>query len=121
MRGQPGQHGQPGRECDIIGWWLAAPLAPAGPGTVSNQAAVETARERPAAHAAPPGPGIASQPDDAAASWGGVGLARGKSRTEAIRLLRRQLSDAAFSALRADERASDAAQSPRPAATRPAA
>ena len=36
--------------------------------------------------------------------------ARGKSRTEAIRLLRRQLSDTAFSALRTDERATGAAQ-----------
>ena len=32
-------------------------------------------------------------------------LARGKTRTEAIRLLRRRLSDAAFAALRADEHA----------------
>jgi transposase len=32
-------------------------------------------------------------------------LARGKTRTEAIRLLRRRLSDAVFAALRADERA----------------
>jgi transposase len=47
--------------------------------------------------------------------------ARGKSRTEAIRLLRRQLSDAVFSALRADERAGDTAQSAPPSATRPAA
>jgi len=31
--------------------------------------------------------------------------AQGKTRTEAIRLLRRRLSDAVFSALRADERA----------------
>jgi transposase len=32
-------------------------------------------------------------------------LARGKTRTEAVRLLRRRLSDAVFAALRADERA----------------
>jgi transposase len=47
--------------------------------------------------------------------------ARGKSRTEAIRLLRRQLSDAAFSALRADERVSGTAQPAHPSAIRPAA
>jgi transposase len=42
--------------------------------------------------------------------------ARGKTRTEAIRLLRRRLSDAVFAALRADERAGRIAE-PHPAST----
>jgi transposase len=41
-------------------------------------------------------------------------IARGKTRTEAVRLLRRRLSDVVFSALRADERARSTTK-PRPA------
>ena len=44
-------------------------------------------------------------------------IARGKTRTEAIRLLRRRLSDTVFAALRADERARQAAPSTPAAAT----
>jgi hypothetical protein len=43
-------------------------------------------------------------------------LARGKTRTEAVRLLRRRLSDAVFAALRADERAGRTTE-PHPAST----
>jgi transposase len=47
-------------------------------------------------------------------------LARGKTRTEALRLLRRQLSDVVFTALRRDERArastATAVRAPLPAA-----
>ncbi|MEX5638090.1 IS110 family transposase, partial [Parafrankia sp. FMc2] len=42
-------------------------------------------------------------------------LARGKTRTEAVRLLRRRLSDVVFTALRADARSHTAPPSPAPA------
>jgi transposase len=49
-------------------------------------------------------------------------MARGKTRTEAVRLLRRRLSDVVFSALRADEQARSASAQPQcsPAAARAA-
>jgi transposase len=48
-------------------------------------------------------------------------MGRGKTRTEAIRLLRRRLSDVAFTALRADEQARSTTQTSHAAATARAA
>ena len=53
-------------------------------------------------------------------------MGRGKTRTEAVRLLRRRLSDVVFTALRADEQARSTATQPQsspapPKASAPAA